>query len=656
MYILGNFWDKIGSAILESLRSLMMSLCEVIYKLIIFFFDIFIMLGNGSLLTDETLLEFYERIGLLIGLFMTFRVIFSLIQYVINPDMMIDKSKGLFNIIKRIIFVVVLLGTTPYIFKLAFNVQNMIIDSNIIPKVITGKNIDSSQSGETLAWYAFSAFFDYDEEAALLTGKNLETGCPYLNTGAMENNFKEDGNLLYAYNCVNVTENYLDVQGNESKVFIMRFDGHGIIPVIVGVVILWMILMYTIQVGIRVVQLAYLQLIAPAPIIMYLTPKGDETFNKWVKQCTTTYIDFFIRVAIMWFVIFIVDLLTGEDFQHFIDSIGAPSGLQLTWITIVMIIALLIFAQKIPKLFKELFPMSSGAAGFDFGLKAPKQLSSAATFATGTAVGALGGMATGIMYGKGWKGKLGGAFAGFGRGAIAGMKTKGNPFKNAGKGMANQRAASIRNYQRNHDGSTFFGRTALGAYGASLSKEALDRELKAYDDYKDKFDFVEKELEKNADVQFARYQLDQMLKTGTITSGVTVNGKPVIDKTTGKQVMKTRKITAADIKKANDRIKTAQNEALVSEIKGGNSKIINAMQEAEVIRSKGVNSGYKGFTNDTLIYDDPTVQVNAENMAKAFKENKDKSVRETGEIKRLDGSRHEEYKKVEANSKYNKTK
>ena len=160
------------------------------------------MLGNGSLLTDETLLEFYERIGLLIGLFMTFRVIFSLIQYVINPDMMIDKSKGLFNIIKRIIFVVVLLGTTPYIFKLAFNVQNMIIDSNIIPKVITGKNIDSSQSGETLAWYAFSSFFDYDEEAALLTGKNLQTGCPYLNTGAMENNFKEDGNLLYAYNCV----------------------------------------------------------------------------------------------------------------------------------------------------------------------------------------------------------------------------------------------------------------------------------------------------------------------------------------------------------------------------------------------------------------------------------------------------------------------
>lgn len=374
MYILGNFWDKIGSAILESLRSLMMSLCEVIYKLIIFFFDIFIMLGNGSLLTDETLLEFYERIGLLIGLFMTFRVIFSLIQYVINPDMMIDKSKGLFNIIKRIIFVVVLLGTTPYIFKLAFNVQNMIIDSNIIPKVITGKNIDSSQSGETLAWYAFSSFFDYDEEAALLTGKNLQTGCPYLNTGAMENNFKEDGNLLYAYNCVNVTETYLDVQGNESKVFIMRFDGHGIIPVIVGVVILWMILMYTIQVGVRVVQLAYLQLIAPAPIIMYLTPKGDETFNKWVKQCTTTYIDFFIRVAIMWFVIFIVDLLTGEDFQHFIDSIGAPSGLQLTWITIVMIIALLIFAQKIPKLFNELFPMSSGAAGFSFGLNAKKEV------------------------------------------------------------------------------------------------------------------------------------------------------------------------------------------------------------------------------------------------------------------------------------------
>ena len=108
MFILDGFWDDVGGAILDALRSLMLSLCGIIYKLIIFFFDIFMKLGNAEILSDVTVSEFYERVGLLLGLFMIFRVTFSLVQYVINPDMMVDKQKGVFNIVKRILVVIIL--------------------------------------------------------------------------------------------------------------------------------------------------------------------------------------------------------------------------------------------------------------------------------------------------------------------------------------------------------------------------------------------------------------------------------------------------------------------------------------------------------------------------------------------------------------------
>lgn len=379
-----SFWDDVGGAIVEALRSLMLSFCDIIYKLIVFFFDIFVVLGKAEILTDDTLLKFYERIGLILGLFMIFRVTFSLIQYVINPDLMVDKQKGLVNIIKRVLVVVVLLGVTPSIFKFAYEAQNLVIESNVIPTVITGKNIDSTNSGANLAWYAFSSFYSYNETALnrLSSGTTKDEAkalCPEYkdgdNNSLIKSDFMKNSSLGYAFNCVN-TQIDVVVPGYDdtTKAFLIDFDGNGFVAVVVGVLILWMILMYVIQVGVRVIQLAYLQLIAPVPIIMYLAPKGEDTLNKWIKQCTTTYLDFFIRVAILYFVVFIIELLMSNDYSIFEESLGDVSNLNLTFMKIIMIIAILIFAQRVPKLLQEVFPVSKSAASFDFGLNPKKSI------------------------------------------------------------------------------------------------------------------------------------------------------------------------------------------------------------------------------------------------------------------------------------------
>ena len=50
-------------------------------------------------------------------------------------------------------------------------------------------------------------------------------------------------------------------------------------------------MVYSIQVGVRVLQLAYLQIVAPIPIAMYITPKGEEQLKKWGTQCLVTFLD-----------------------------------------------------------------------------------------------------------------------------------------------------------------------------------------------------------------------------------------------------------------------------------------------------------------------------------------------------------------------------
>ena len=137
--------------------------------------------------------------------------------------------------------------------------------------------------------------------------------------------------------------------------------------------------------------------------MMYLTPKGDDTLKKWGTQCLTTYLDVFLRLAVIYFIILAINAIKEANL---IDS-GISVG-------IILIIALFLFAKKVPDLVKEVFPSMGGKASLDFGMKVKEGL----TLGTGMALGAVGGVATGIKYGKGTAGgRLGGALTGLARGA-----------------------------------------------------------------------------------------------------------------------------------------------------------------------------------------------------------------------------------------------
>lgn len=395
MYIILDIFG-IGKAVTDALRTFMLTLCDAIYRLIYFTFYIFEKLGTATIITQEQVQEIFTRVGLIIGLFMVFRLTFAFIQYIIDPDSMSDKQKGIGNIIKKIVIAIVLLGSTSTIFKLAFRAQDLIVKSNMISKIIFKNDMEEVNSfGGRLSAEVFTAFYRLNDEAET-AGNDCEA---YFvnneNTNIIKENISQkNGSLDIAYSCL--TER--DSNGN----YLVSFDGGGLIALVVGVIVVYTVLIFTIQVGVRLIQLAYLQIIAPIPIIMYVTPKGDNYLKKWGTQCLTTFLDFFLRTAIIYFAVACIQfIIKNETVKEILSGGVYSSGWQSAYIFVIMVIAVLIFAKKVPNLLKEVFPSLGGAAGFSYSLKMPDEAKKVGLFGAGTILGAAGAAASNLLYGAG---------------------------------------------------------------------------------------------------------------------------------------------------------------------------------------------------------------------------------------------------------------
>lgn len=371
MYILDG---NVTTAIVDAIRSLMITFCSLIYRLIVFCFDVFEKIGAANdILSTDIIVNITNKISLILGLFMIFRLTFAFIQYLINPDTMTDKNKGAGNLVTKMIVMVVLLGSTPYMFKLAFSLQNAINEDKIIPRIIMGYSPDESNNatmGGMLAQSTFYTFFRINEN---VTCKDSDADLALVTTDAIEEDLKSaDFSLLSTF--VNQKCNLND--DSSKKDYIYELDAGGLGCLVIGVAVLYIVFIFTIQLAVRLFQLAYLQVIAPIPIMMYITPKGDEKLKKWGSQCLTTFLDYFLRTAIIYFVLYLIQEIISNFDSSSLSSIWQTGNnvASKSYILGVLIIGLLVFAKKVPNLIKEIFPSLGGAAGFDYGLSFKKQV------------------------------------------------------------------------------------------------------------------------------------------------------------------------------------------------------------------------------------------------------------------------------------------
>ena len=446
--------QDVQNGVIIAIRTLLLHLCEPVYKLIVFCFQIFEGFGKLRLFENsDVIAQIYNRIGLILGLFMIFRITFSAIEYIINPDNIFDKEKGIGNIVKRVLIVIVLLGSTRFLFDEAYDIQDKLIDSQIVSKLLlTDPTISyEDNGGAIIAWTAFNTFYRINPEAS---GDERDTCAEMMDENGViyENFFESEGNLLdSAGYCLNAVD--------ESETNVIIFNG--VFCLGVGAFLLWTIFTYTVQAGVRVLQLAYLELIAPVPIMMYLTPDGDSKLKNWGQQCLTTFLDFFIRVAIMDFIIIVSGTLIDMQSNilgYFGDIQMSNGNLAEMYVILIMIIALMIFAKRIPNLLKEILPSTGGTASLGFGFGLTGETKKVGGFLGGFAGATVGGLANGVVSGidrANIAGTLGrnrlGAFgAGLLGGGAIGIKNGakgGNVFKNLSAGWTARNKAD-RQYEK----------------------------------------------------------------------------------------------------------------------------------------------------------------------------------------------------------------
>lgn len=396
-----------ANTINDIFRSLFALLDRATYWLLGIMYEILFNVASADIFANETVQKFYGRIQMIIGVFMIFKLAVSIIQGIINPDTFTDKKSGFSSIIGRIVFALIMLtvltpinipgARTDYeinlnnnglLFGTLYELQDRILENNTLGRLILGTN-DGTSSGNT----ATTQQEKLKKSANMFTSTILK-GFVRINlkdTGTDETKPEDrvcsyiDQDVLDAYSSLEASPNQILSLVNAScegqnegffekmaGFFKRLFSGDRyvfayipIISTIVGAVFIYILLGEIITIAIRSIKLAVLRLLAPIPIISYIDPKSakDGAFSAWVKSLTSTYLELFMHLAVIYFVIFLIQdmIVNGLVINTGTGLIGVISAIFI-WI------GLFFFVKQAPKFIKDIIGVKG--AGGDFGVAA----------------------------------------------------------------------------------------------------------------------------------------------------------------------------------------------------------------------------------------------------------------------------------------------
>jgi hypothetical protein len=339
--------------------------------------------------------------------------------------------------------------------------------------------------------------------------RELSSECNNVISGAVNvNGYEKLLTALRQYDAQALLNYDLVVNAKKNGEFLFNYTP--IISSICAGVIAWVLLMFCIDISIRVVKLGFLQLIAPIPIITYIDPKSskDGMLKKWTKLCLSTYADIFVRMIAISFAIFIINIIgTGEMTKLSDPSVAITIAnygfFQWAFVRIFIILGALLFAKQVPKLIEDLTGIKLSGA---FTMNPMKKIgespfaSAAVGGLVGAGAGAIGGFAArralGDNIGKALLSGAGGLFGGAGRGMIGGLKSdgKGSPIK-TGLSAGGKTGANVLAHAGTNFGSRMSARAAT-ALGLNTEADIQDNVVKQYEDFKKYKDGMEARAEK----------------------------------------------------------------------------------------------------------------------------------------------------------------
>lgn len=364
---------------------------RIVYGLMAILYDIFFNIADTTIFSSETIKNFYSRVQLIIGVVMIFKLSISVMQAVMDPDRLTNKDTGMGKIITRIVtmlamFTAIIPLNIPYaeegsynaylnenglLFGTLYSLQSRIIKGNVIGKLVLGNNSastsikgnlseDEASQGDKLATFILKTFVRLNLKKSAVDEGAFDSKGNLISDNLMCDGGYDDELEIYV-NSDSTPGDILDgvTEWCKPPENIHDEDRYSyvytpIISTICGIIIDIVLIGYCVDIAIRALKLAVLRLLAPIPIISYVDPKSskDGSFATWTKSLTSTYIDVFLRLAIIFFVLFLIQdiIKNGLDIPIGNGAVGAFS-------TIFIIIGLFYFAKMAPKFIKDALGM-----------------------------------------------------------------------------------------------------------------------------------------------------------------------------------------------------------------------------------------------------------------------------------------------------------
>lgn len=163
------------------------------------------------------------------------------------------------------------------------------------------------------------------------------------------------------------------------------------ISTIAGAFALFAFVSFSIDMGVRAAKLAYLQIIAPVPLVMQVLPKFKENFNSYIKSVTSTFIEVFVRISVVYVVVYIICHLT--DLFSSVSNWSQTNGLNFAeqlFALAFLILGLIAFCRKAPEIITETLHLPKGNMHLGIG----KKLADGGFYAAKSIAG--GGMKAGV--------------------------------------------------------------------------------------------------------------------------------------------------------------------------------------------------------------------------------------------------------------------
>lgn len=412
----------IGDALQNGIMGVLLTLDTIIYSLISSAFKVFMAIADARLLSSDAYTEIANKVYVIVGVLMLFVLAYSLLRAIIDPDKGLKEALGP-KLVKSVITAVIGLAITPVLFNLMYQAQGLILEQDVLSKlffrsstsetmqvpngggsIVPDEEIDNVGGAVTATtiWQAFFhpandkpaseisvSFADY--AGSILTSGLLCAGAlagtilagiasfgtlALLGAGAsvaacasLGSNVA--GGVAAAGDSMTLEQAYYATSSGESFsiycAFLTKYTKSEEIEyfwgvsTIAGAFTLYAFISFSIDMGIRAAKLAYLQIIAPIPLVMQVMPGNDKRLGNYVKAVVSTFMEVFIRITVVYVVVYIICHL-----QDLFSSTGALWGnddlnsVEKLFAMTFLILGLIAFCKTAPGFLSEALGLNKG--------------------------------------------------------------------------------------------------------------------------------------------------------------------------------------------------------------------------------------------------------------------------------------------------------